>query len=366
MLSFIAVSVAVLLLPESIVQASELLYQFRASLRRALAWIAENTVGGPFFKLLQKCLKKLFGINGQDSRGISLSLTWDAPHSLRAEALSGDELMVWWTARPGQEHFICAWHLVADAPRWHESIVTENGCRAKGLRWTTVLKLHSLSSESSEGNALRVRIRVCAAHQGGRSSWSEEKELELVANTQEEQSSACNGSLPKAATITDAAAASAGTTALQELERHWLCCQCRAPQPKCFLASYADVLYRPLFAEGCTHGPYCRRCCRAISDQVLPTCVCRALIGSWREEVPSDAVLEKSRCTQNEASAKWDEREVMIWVQVTMRTASSFRNEDEANLYVLQRWKSARCHLTEDMRDAIRSILESKCGIRFS
>ncbi|OLP77867.1 hypothetical protein AK812_SmicGene42021 [Symbiodinium microadriaticum] len=60
------------------------------------------------------------------------------------------------------------------------------------------------------------------------------------------------------------------------------CVQCRVPQTAGG-AFYAEVLHRPVTVQGCTHGPFCARCRRSVSAQVLPFCVCRALVSAWRE-----------------------------------------------------------------------------------
>jgi len=62
-----------------------------------------------------------------------------------------------------------------------------------------------------------------------------------------------------------------------------LCTQCRAPVAATGTASYADVLHRPVFVPNCKHGPFCSRCRSSISSRVLPSCVCRALVDTWRE-----------------------------------------------------------------------------------
>ncbi|CAE8615000.1 unnamed protein product [Polarella glacialis] len=61
------------------------------------------------------------------------------------------------------------------------------------------------------------------------------------------------------------------------------CAQCRRPQTGPGNAAYGKVIYRPVFEPGCQHGPFCERCKRAIAARVLPSCVCRALVESWRE-----------------------------------------------------------------------------------
>eukprot|EP00927_Polykrikos_kofoidii_P050702 TRINITY_DN44597_c0_g1_i1.p1 TRINITY_DN44597_c0_g1~~TRINITY_DN44597_c0_g1_i1.p1 ORF type:complete len:533 (-),score=78.85 TRINITY_DN44597_c0_g1_i1:97-1695(-) len=64
------------------------------------------------------------------------------------------------------------------------------------------------------------------------------------------------------------------------------CLQCRRPQPLDSSARSAVVLRRSLFAPECDHGPFCQRCRCRVASQVLPTCVCRALIIDWLPPAP--------------------------------------------------------------------------------
>lgn len=61
------------------------------------------------------------------------------------------------------------------------------------------------------------------------------------------------------------------------------CAQCRLHQPANCTAAYGGVVCRSVFSPECQHGPFCARCRRSIAGQCLPSCVCRALIGEWRE-----------------------------------------------------------------------------------
>mmetsp|Transcript_72396 Transcript_72396/g.159928 ORF Transcript_72396/g.159928 Transcript_72396/m.159928 type:complete len:208 (-) Transcript_72396:44-667(-) len=45
----------------------------------------------------------------------------------------------------------------------------------------------------------------------------------------------------------------------------------------------AQVVHRPVTVKGCLHGPFCARCKRSVARQVLPFCVCRALVDNWQE-----------------------------------------------------------------------------------
>jgi len=82
------------------------------------------------------------------------------------------------------------------------------------------------------------------------------------------------------------------------------CVQCLKQQPSICRAAYADVVCRPLLSPGCAHGPFCPRCQQAIATRVLPACVCRALVSSWREIVwpSSTAVLKEQAATEASSS----------------------------------------------------------------
>lgn len=61
------------------------------------------------------------------------------------------------------------------------------------------------------------------------------------------------------------------------------CLQCRKLQRAQCRAAYADVIHRPVIVQECVHGPFCPRCRRSIATQVLPLCVCHALVDSWHD-----------------------------------------------------------------------------------
>jgi len=69
------------------------------------------------------------------------------------------------------------------------------------------------------------------------------------------------------------------------------CVQCRRPQSAQCVLAHAHVLHRSIFSPECVHGPFCERCRRAISERVLPACICKALIDAWDDERPPARVV---------------------------------------------------------------------------
>eukprot|EP00913_Durusdinium_trenchii_P007442 g6996.t1 len=68
------------------------------------------------------------------------------------------------------------------------------------------------------------------------------------------------------------------------------CVQCRKALTSS-TAHSAQVMHRPVTVKGCLHGPFCPRCRRSVSRQVLPFCVCRALVENWLEmTVPTETL----------------------------------------------------------------------------
>merc|ERR1740129_2606877 len=259
------IAATALLLPEHVVVKSEVLWAIREYLRRNLRQIVQLTMQGPCFKLLVFCAKRC-------SRGY-LSSPCRPPHSLKAQAISGGQLVLCWTARHPtsnpfhEEWFVCAWRLASDSTEdpvsWHEWLVEENGNEeAEGDRWMSFAK--GLPPGAC------IRLRVCAVNRYGRGDWSKEEiEIDLPAGHREAGGGRGLGQAP-----TRSRTVACGDR---------LCLQCRTPQPARCSVAYADVVCRPLFARDCPHGPFCARCRQLISAQVLPSCICRALIGAWRE-----------------------------------------------------------------------------------
>eukprot|EP00929_Paragymnodinium_shiwhaense_P090909 TRINITY_DN50992_c0_g1_i1.p1 TRINITY_DN50992_c0_g1~~TRINITY_DN50992_c0_g1_i1.p1 ORF type:complete len:246 (+),score=39.62 TRINITY_DN50992_c0_g1_i1:113-850(+) len=66
------------------------------------------------------------------------------------------------------------------------------------------------------------------------------------------------------------------------------CVQCRRVPHEACKAFFADTVHRPVLDACCGHGPFCERCRVSVASQVLPFCVCRALVAAWREEAWPD------------------------------------------------------------------------------
>lgn len=262
----LAGAIAILLLPESVAVTSEVVWAIREYLRRNLRQLAQLTAQGPVFRLFVLCARRC-------CRGY-LSSPCQAPHSLRAQAVSESDLVLSWTARTPagnpfhEELYVCAWRLAEDsgeAPvRWNEHETPAKdyfGDDPERARWTVLLEA------LPEGVGLR--LRVCAENMHGRGEWSEEIEIEMP---------------------TEEVAVSAQRRGVKVLARSRvvanggrLCLQCRRSQPSSKPVAYACVECPSIFLKECPHGPFCARCRRAVSSQVLPSCVCRGLIKTWRE-----------------------------------------------------------------------------------
>lgn len=245
-----------LILPQDIVCQSEVAWRIHGTVRRWLRNVMELSMRGPFFQALVYILRKL-------SCGL-LSSRCQAPQSLRAKVLSTRELAVWWTPQYPkfnpfhEERYICSWTELnpdeSKSGKWREQPVEENGFGdSESRRWGTLL-------DGLPRAALRVR--VCAVNLHGRSQWSD-PELEVP------------GSDRPAGTII------AGEVGHLSGPR---CLQCRVTLPRQRPVAHADVTNRPVVARGCRHGPFCARCRQSVSAATLPSCVCHALISSWREQ----------------------------------------------------------------------------------
>mmetsp|Transcript_16378 Transcript_16378/g.34222 ORF Transcript_16378/g.34222 Transcript_16378/m.34222 type:complete len:278 (-) Transcript_16378:32-865(-) len=259
-------AVAVLLLPESMAVTSEVVWAVREYLRRNLRQLVQLTVQGPLFKLFVLCARRC-------CRG-HLSSLCSSPHSLRAQAVSESDLVLCWVARSPpsnpfhEEHYVCAWCLAEDAGeapvRWHEheTLEADNcGDDPDGGRRAALLE------RLPEG--VQLRLRVCAQNRHGRGDWSEEVEIEMPTEQ------AAMGARHHGAKVLarSRVVASSGRR----------CLQCQRAQPLSKPVAYASVECPPIFSRECPHGPFCARCRKAVSAQVLPACICRGLIGTWRE-----------------------------------------------------------------------------------
>lgn len=262
----LAGAIAVLLLPEGVAVTNEAVWAIREYLRRNLRQLLQLTTQGPVFKFFVLCARRC-------CRG-HLSSPCQPPHSFRAQAVSESDLVLSWTARapPGnpfhEELYVCAWRLAEDAGeapvQWQEhETPAKDYCSDEpdGQRWTVLLE------NLPEGVSLR--LRVCAENRQGRGDWSEEIEIEMP---------------------TEQVAVGAHRRGVKVLARSRvvanggrLCIQCRRMQPPSKPVAYANVECTSIFMKECPHGPFCARCRRAISSQVLSSCVCRGLIGTWRE-----------------------------------------------------------------------------------
>lgn len=258
-----------LCLPDSIAMTSGSIWAMRERLRGMIWAVLELSMQGPFFKLFAFILRKV-------SCGF-LSSSCKPPHSLRA-GFGGSrsyEVALCWTPRPAsgnpfhEESYICSWCPMLDGAvtgRWAEEFITENGFGEDGgRRWGALLT-------GLPRNAT-VRLRMCSVNRRGRSAWSSE-ELEITPPSAGRPASARPVGHRQVSTDADGG----------KSDSRVRCLQCRAPQPASEKVSYGDAICRPIFIEGCKHGPFCARCRRSISSQVLPSCVCHAMIGNWREQ----------------------------------------------------------------------------------
>lgn len=78
------------------------------------------------------------------------------------------------------------------------------------------------------------------------------------------------------------------------------CIQCRTTPQLSLGAAFAEVHHRPVTSQTCQHGPYCPRCRNSVALQVLPFCVCRALVQHWRESPwPTKSSVAETPNTSN-------------------------------------------------------------------
>lgn len=263
--SVVLCCIMLLLLPENIAASNEVVWTVREKLRRSLKHILELTRQGPFFT---------FGVFGLQKLSCGfLSSRCLPPCALRAKVGSRREVLLCWTPRHPhgnmfhEETYVCSWRVISedlDEPtQWFEQYFDENSFDESDSQRRWGVLLGGLPPSSC------LRFRVCAVNRWGRGGWSElELEVDLPGS----------GRPPGSRTIggrNEDDTACAGRT---------YCLQCRCAFPARRPANYADVLSRPVFVKGCEHGPFCARCRRSVSRQVLPSCVCHALIGTWREQ----------------------------------------------------------------------------------
>lgn len=283
---------AVSFLPDVVAEQCEPVWRLREHVRRVLRQFLHLTAQGPIFKCLAAVLRKCsFGLLASRCR---------PPHSLQAEALGRGRLLLQWTAVPPEggnifheEQYHCAWSRLAGAGAGDDD--RGPGSRSGWqLRPLAARRCDEVLSDSCGGCSRGghgsdrfvalldelprdgcVRIRLCAINSRGQSTWSKE-EIEVDMDPTSDS-------------------AGVGRTGSRVVPPGGACLRCRSPavRPEGSTngnagGAYAEVVCRPLFSDGCPHGPFCKRCRSAIGNQAVPSCVCRALIGSWREGPPGE------------------------------------------------------------------------------
>lgn len=307
------VAIFVLALPDSAASQHEALWDARERLRGSLFHILELTLQGPIFKFFACGVRKVTG-------GL-FSSRCRPPSALIAKAIGQGAVLVRWRARAPalnpfhEERYVCAWRRIADGRgastvagggdpcgaaggggacegdvEWQLRVVTENLCRRDAfmdtLGWGVILE------GLPDAGILRLRVR--AENRWGRSAWATE-ELEVDMSRRQGDASegvVTNGPFHRDCGIGSGRSSFPGRSRSSALASRGAgaggrpCLRCRAPQAtsgaSC-VGLYADVVSRPLFGKECPHGPFCPRCRHRVSVQTLPSCVCRALVGTWRD-----------------------------------------------------------------------------------
>jgi len=59
----------------------------------------------------------------------------------------------------------------------------------------------------------------------------------------------------------------------------------------------------------------------------------------------------------------WDDREVMAWVQATIKMARSSKGQEGYQSHIRTRWQAAQMHISSEMRDNLRHVIEEQCGV---
>eukprot|EP00931_Biecheleriopsis_adriatica_P119091 TRINITY_DN94362_c0_g1_i1.p1 TRINITY_DN94362_c0_g1~~TRINITY_DN94362_c0_g1_i1.p1 ORF type:complete len:312 (+),score=62.69 TRINITY_DN94362_c0_g1_i1:44-979(+) len=271
-----------LLLPEKTLSFSEDVWKLQQKLRKQVLQVLQLSAQGPIIRPLLSggswCVRACsFG---------RLASPCLPPHSLRAKAGGPAEVMIVWTGHAQsnpfhEETYLYAWRVVSEDGEgkgsWQEEVVEENLCRSQGRipgvgeRWGTLV--FDLPEDC------KVRIRVCAVNRYGRSDWSQEEvEVSTAASVKASSSRARAPATPMArARIV---AADGVQTCLQ--------CSRAISAKQSGELRYAVVVCRPIFDPGCRHGPFCSKCHRRLCQQVLPCCICRGLIDSWRETLVAE------------------------------------------------------------------------------
>lgn len=283
--------VTVLLLPDAVASWSDSVWQLRQQLRRNFLPSKESFLGNPLVRLVAWCLRKC--CCGR------LSSRCRPPHSLRAQAIGRSDLLLWWTSTLPDNPFhdeecICAWR-VAPAGTSKDASEKEKAASKAGPSeedaaspepdaWKEVPLEGSTFNDPDEGGptghrncalirelprGATVQLRACAVNRHGRSEWSLE-EIEV--------------DLPRAEKRITERQFEQGVGRSRVVNSGPICVQCRVPQRcKAEGAHFAEVVCKPVSgSQSCKHGPFCERCFKRISAQVLQSCVCRGLIDSWR------------------------------------------------------------------------------------
>eukprot|EP00929_Paragymnodinium_shiwhaense_P051642 TRINITY_DN25953_c1_g1_i11.p1 TRINITY_DN25953_c1_g1~~TRINITY_DN25953_c1_g1_i11.p1 ORF type:complete len:337 (-),score=41.16 TRINITY_DN25953_c1_g1_i11:125-1135(-) len=278
-LSVLVGAAVVVCLPDDAACKSEMLWLWRARLRRQLLGFLEAVVKSPLVQLVAYLLRSIsFGIFSARCR---------APHSLSAKVVGSGHLLLRWRTRTPelnplhQEHYVVACRTVEghttssacaagrqhstepsasgqDSDVWKEWRISDNLLVNEENSWAAVLDCLPRNS--------CLRLRVCAENRWGRSAWAQD-ELEVETSHHAAAASGKVRSIPRAGAR--------------------LCLRCRAPSDHTAAhgvksaGHFADVVSKSLFAKECPHGPFCARCRIRVSEQAIPSCVCRALVADW-------------------------------------------------------------------------------------
>lgn len=286
-------TLTILLLPNAVAMPSSPLGQLRDNLRHALLPSVDSIIDSLLFRLFAYCSRCL--CCGR------LSSPCRVPHSLRAQAVTRSDVVLWWTPAPviprnvfHEEEYLVAWRPLKKESTTDASENADESAAASrelaqwtDLVWTEVF-MEGVEPADEEGKGQRrtallqdlpeggaVRVRICAVSRCGRSEWcKEEIEVELL-----EQEKLTERQMAKGI----------GRSRLVASDGR-LCIQCRTPQQTGSPLEFAVVACRPVIGgRDCPHGPFCSRCRRGVGAQVLPSCVCRGLIDTWREPTPADS-----------------------------------------------------------------------------
>lgn len=250
---------------------------------------------GPLFRFLWGAFSWVLELLADVVRKFScgrLSSLCRPPRGLRAQAVGRSEVVLRWVADlPGnifhEENYECGWRVEASG----SSSPSGTGTSEKRILWKRrpldelycddqhkpvfgggggCRECVALLDGLPEGARLRIRVRSINCF--GPSDWAKE-EIEVDTASLGKGPGACGPTKGRSRVVARTGAD--------------LCLRCRESRPAGKTpAAYAEVACRPLFGGGCHHGPFCARCCDAMGAQVVPSCVCRALIGSWRDTPP--------------------------------------------------------------------------------